>query len=90
MADGVSIEVGMTLPGTSDVAHERGGVGQGLLHQALARVFFLDWAHLSIINHPSVVECRRIRRPIASFAIRDIASTFRNVSTKPDQAQGAT
>jgi hypothetical protein len=29
--------------------------------------------------------CRRTRRPNASFAIRDIVSTFQNVSTKSDQ-----
>jgi hypothetical protein len=32
--------------------------------------------------------CRRRRRPPLLAAMRDIVSTFRNVSTKPDQAHG--
>ena len=33
--------------------------------------------------------CRRARRPSASFDMRDIVSTFRKMSTKSDQAQTA-
>ena len=33
--------------------------------------------------------CRRGRRPLLLLGIRDIVSTFRKMSTKPDQAQAA-
>ena len=48
VADGVGIEVRMTLHCTSDIVHERSGVGQGWLD---ARVSLLHPGHPSIIDH---------------------------------------
>jgi hypothetical protein len=50
VADGVGIEVRMTLHCTSDVAQERSGVGQGWLDWAAARAHLLRRAHPNIID----------------------------------------
>jgi hypothetical protein len=51
VANGVGIEVRMTLQFTSDVAQERSGVGQGRLDWAIARVPLLRRAHPNSIDH---------------------------------------